>query len=284
MTSKQSLKDFYRSPKLYVGLPSKGRFYTEEEVDWPDSGEIPIMAMTPKDEILSRNPDALLNGDAVIKLIESCCPNVKDAKKLLAPDMELLLVAIRAASSPEKILEVEGQCPECSTENKFEIDLGISIAEMEPIDELTEFPLSNGLQVGIKPANYMYTIQTTKAILEQANNINAIVNDENAEMTGEKRIQTIGNAFAQLAVYNYGAIIQSIDYITLPDGEKVIDRDDITEFVDNVDSKIGKEIDAVVNKVNNGGIQKEYDATCGNCEHEYKVPIDFDPVGFFLNS
>ena len=64
MTNKQALKDFYRSPKLYIQLPSGGKFYDDDVIDWPESGELPILAMTPRDELIVRNPDALLNGDA----------------------------------------------------------------------------------------------------------------------------------------------------------------------------------------------------------------------------
>ena len=33
--------------------------------------------MTPKDKMAIRNPDALLNGDAVIRVVKSCIPNIK---------------------------------------------------------------------------------------------------------------------------------------------------------------------------------------------------------------
>ena len=48
MTQK-SLKDFYRSPKLYVQLPTGGKFYNEDTIDWPETNELPVYAMTPKD-------------------------------------------------------------------------------------------------------------------------------------------------------------------------------------------------------------------------------------------
>ena len=62
------------------------------------------------------------------------------------------------------------------------------------------------------------------------------------------------------------------------------DQNEILEFIDNVDAKIGKEIDAVVSRINNGGINKVYKAACEECEAPFEVPIDFDPVSFFLTS
>ena len=115
MTAKNTLQDFYRSPKLYVGLPSGGAFYDEDVIDWPENNELPVLAMTPKDDLIVRNPDALLNGDAVIRLIRSCVPSIKKPEQIIAPDMELLLVAIRAASESEKAVKIEYKCTECES-------------------------------------------------------------------------------------------------------------------------------------------------------------------------
>ena len=44
--------------------------------------EHPVLPMTAKDELIMKNPDALLNGDAVIQVIESCVPTIKNAMAL----------------------------------------------------------------------------------------------------------------------------------------------------------------------------------------------------------
>ena len=100
------LVDFYRNPKLYVTLPSGTGHYSDDIIEMPEVGELPVYPMTSKDDILTKNPDALLNGDAVIKLVKSCVPAVKNPGELLAPDMEVLLIAIRQASSKDQFMEV----------------------------------------------------------------------------------------------------------------------------------------------------------------------------------
>ena len=60
------LSSFYRAPKLYAKLPSLGKYYSEDIIEMPDSGELPVFAMTANDELLMKNPDALLNGEAVV--------------------------------------------------------------------------------------------------------------------------------------------------------------------------------------------------------------------------
>ena len=283
MTNKQTLQDFYRSPKLYVELPSGGNFYDEGVIDWPENNELPVLAMTPRDDLIVRNPDALLNGDAVLRLIKSCVPNVLKPEDIIAPDMELLLVAIRAASEKERKVTVNRDCPECGHENSFDLDLSVAVQDFESIADLSEFTLSNGLIIGVKPANYLYSIQTAKAMLEQANALNKISNDDFDNET--QRIQRIGTAFEQLAQYNYSVLLNSIRYIKIPDSDVVVDdTDEILNFMDNAESKIGKEIDTAVSSINNGGINKIQQTACVNCGHEYEVPIDFDPVTFFLTS
>ena len=76
-----------------------------------------------------------------------------------------------------------------------------------------------------------------------------------------------------------------VRYIKIPDSDvQVDDYDEIVDFIDNVEAKIGKEIDAAVSSVNNGGINKIHKTACSECEYEFDVPVDFDPVTFFLTS
>jgi len=284
MTAKTTLQDFYRSPKLYIQLPSGGKFYDEDVIDWPETNELPVLAMSPKDDLIVRNPDALLNGDAVVRLVKSCIPCIKQPENIIAPDMELILVAIRAASEKDGMLTIEHTCEKCEHEMAFEIDLTVAVTDFESIAELSEFSLSNGLTIAVRPANYLFSIQTAKAMVEQANLLGKIT-DENYINQEDERIKNIGKAFDKMAQFNYDVLLNSIRYVAIPDTEeKVDDKGEIAEFINNVDSKIGKEIEQVVGDINNGGINKVHKAACEKCEEEFEVPIDFDPVSFFLTS
>ena len=283
MTAKNTLQDFYRSPKLYVGLPSGGAFYDSDVIDWPETNELPVLAMTPKDDLIVRNPDALLNGDAVIRLVKSCVPSIKKPEEIIAPDMELILVAIRAASESKKQLTVDHKCEKCEHEMSFDVDLGLAVQDFEPIEDLTEFGLQNGLTIGVKPANYLYAIQTAKSMIEQANLLGRIANEE--ADNEEQRIKDIGNAFEKMANFNYSVLVNSVKYIKIPDVEEhVEDFKEILDFIDNVDANVGREITEAVGKINNGGINKTYNANCEECDEPFEVPLDFDPVSFFLTS
>ena len=82
MTSDNPLKNKIRVAKIYVRLPSSGK-YNKLPIEFSHTGELPVRAMTARDELLLRNPDALLNGDAVEKLIQSCIPEIKDMRESL---------------------------------------------------------------------------------------------------------------------------------------------------------------------------------------------------------
>jgi hypothetical protein len=108
------LSAYFRKPAIYVTLPSGGKFNTPEEIDIPGgSGEIPIYPMTAKDEILMRTPDSLMNGATTVDVIQSCVPNIKNAWKLCALDVDLILTSIRIATYGETT-EIKGVCPKCN--------------------------------------------------------------------------------------------------------------------------------------------------------------------------
>ena len=273
------LADFYRNPKLYVSLPSGIGHYSEDIIEKTEVDELPVYPMTAKDDILTKNPDALLNGDAVIKLVKSCVPAVKNPAELLAPDMEVLLIAIRQASSDGNTMEVNRQCPECNESNSFDLDLSVALAESQNIEPFKTITLSNGLDVVITPTNYLHTIQSAKAVIEQNRQFRTI----QAENSDEQ-LKALGDALEKLSNMNYEVIVKSIQSISIPGGDTVSDVEHISEFLNNVEKEIGMELNDHVSEINNGGIQKEIEMQCGECSHVYITPINYDPVGFFLNS
>ena len=121
MNPANPLQKFFRQPKIYVSLPSKGLFY-EPGAFVGDYNNVPVFAMTGMDEIVYKTPDALYSGEATAKVIESCCPFVKNAKVMPSIDIDALIIAIRIATFGDK-LSVSQKCTACETENDYDIDL-----------------------------------------------------------------------------------------------------------------------------------------------------------------
>ena len=116
------LRKYFRQAVIHLRLPSGGRFYPPGIVDLPPNGEIPILPMTAVDEVTSRTPDALFNGSAVVNVLTSCVPNIKDAWAIPAVDFNALLAAVRIASYGHE-MEISSTCPKCQATHPYTIDL-----------------------------------------------------------------------------------------------------------------------------------------------------------------
>ncbi|NDB58023.1 hypothetical protein EB001_06220, partial [bacterium] len=108
--SMNPLAKHFRQPSVYLKLPSGGKYWPEGTINLPANGEVPIMAMTTKDEITIRTPDALMNGQGVVDLIQSCCPNITNAWAMPTIDSDAILVAIRIATNGSN-MDIDSKCP-----------------------------------------------------------------------------------------------------------------------------------------------------------------------------
>jgi len=88
------LAGYMRTPQIYLSLPSKGKYWKEGSVDWPSNGELPVLAMSTRDELVLKSPDALMNGQAVVDVIEHCIPAIKDAWEIPVCDFDHILIGI----------------------------------------------------------------------------------------------------------------------------------------------------------------------------------------------
>ena len=92
MLSNNPLKQYFRRPSIYLKLPSGGEGYEPEVLSMSETGELPIYPMTAIDEITVRTPDALYNGLAIVELIKSCMPDIKDPWAINSNDLDAILV------------------------------------------------------------------------------------------------------------------------------------------------------------------------------------------------
>ncbi len=224
------LKKFFRQPKLYVRLPSSGNFYPPGALDRTETGEYPIYAMTAKDEIAMKTPDALLNGQSTVDVIQSCVPNIKNAWQVPSIDVDALLVAVRIATYGENI-DVDVKIPNTTIEKTYTADLRIVLdkllsAAFDPVIQVTD-----EMTVYIRPLSYLeFTKNAIKTLEEQR--IFNLVNDETID--DEKKIQLFNKSFKKLTDITVSMVGQCIDKIVTPDGE-VSDPAFIQEFMNNAD-------------------------------------------------
>ena len=279
------LSAYFRAPKLYSEIPTGGRFYGPEIIDMPENGELAIFPMTTKDELQLKNPDALLNGEAVANLIKSCVPNVKEPKALFSADVDALLIAIRGASGGD-LVEVNAECPKCQTVTDVSISVEESLAKMEELEEEYTIDISNGLKVTALPFSYANTVKAGVASFQSTRSMQNI-----SEMTDDMdRLAAFNASFVKLADLNFEMMLDSINsvsYMTAEGNEeKVTERKQLREFLENTDNTTGKEIEKLVNDINSKGVKQDIRIECqaDDCDNTFDAPINFDPVNFFTGS
>lgn len=159
------LKQFYRVEKTHVKLPSRGIYYADGVVDLDEDNSLGIMPMTAADELLLKNPDALLSGQSILGVIKSCVPAVKQPNRLLSCDIDTIMIGIRDASYGEDST-VTIKCPKCQHENTYGLNLDILLNQTEELQDSYIAELPNNIQVFVKPGTFEAIIKKQKAMLE----------------------------------------------------------------------------------------------------------------------
>lgn len=287
--NKNPLAGHFRTPKLYTSLPSGGQYYDSEIID-TSMDEHAVYSMTAKDELIMKNPDALLNGDAVVQVVESCIPSVKDATKLYSNDVDALLVAIQGATFGDDI-EVTATCDKCGEEVTHLLSVEGVLTTMTTLKETYEFTTESGLLVKLQPFSYQSAVKAGIANFRSTRSLQSIVGIEDEV----DRIRAFNDNFVELANLNFDLLVDSIKVITLKnaDGEtvEVTDYDQLREFMENCDRRIGAQIENFVTEIGKIGISKQMELSCvkegcGTEEEPYvfESEVNFNPVNFFTAS
>lgn len=278
MGNQSPLSKFYRSIKFYIELPSGTNYYTDNEVEFTDSGELGIMAMTSKDELLLKNPDGLLNGESIIGIIKSCVPGVKQPKALLCNDLDVLMIAIRYATYGDD-MSIDIECPACGHENHYTLNLGQNLDHIGKLDSDYVVHLEQGLTVFVKPFTLVESMKALREQFEQSKITKSLGNEDISE---EERLKMFSSAFTHIAELTFDLCVSSIIKIVKEDEDIcVTDKAQIKEFIFNIDKLSAEAINNKIKEINDIGITKRFSAACTNCAHQWETPIDFNPTNFF---
>lgn len=269
------LANYFRQPKLYIRLPSQGRFYTAGSLDTSQNEEYAVYAMTAKDELMFKTPDALMNGQATVEVIKSCVPAIKEPWSMPSIDMDAVLIAIRIATYGET-MDITADCPKCKTRNEFEMNL------LGHLDNASHFHYKSDLQIGpltvhIRPYTYKEISKTAIKTLEQQK-IFSIVNDEN--LSDEDKITRFGESFVKLTQLTVDVVAGCITKITTPEGE-VTDSAMISDFIQNASSEVFNTINDHILEMKDIMSLKAQDVECTECHTQWSVNVTMDQTNFF---
>lgn len=277
MDANNPLKQYFRQPSIYLRLPSQGNFYPPGSIDMPPNGEIPVYPMTAIDEITYRTPDALFNGSAVISVIQSCVPNIKDAWSIPAMDVDSILVAIRIATYGHD-MDFESTCPFCNKNNNHTADLRQVLDRLRAPDYSKSINQGD-LQVYFKPMTYKNLNENNQIQFEEQKVIQVM---EDSDLPEVEKIKTISAALQKLTTITVKALAQSILEIKTPTA-MVNDPVFIEEFLVNCDRTLFNKIRDHVIDVKAEAEMQPFEIQCPEqeCKNKYMQTITLDMTSFF---
>tara|TARA_A100001011_G_scaffold91814_1_gene96455 strand:- start:129 stop:980 length:852 start_codon:yes stop_codon:yes gene_type:complete len=231
------LSKYFRKPSVYISLPTGGDWYAPGGIVFDNGQELGVMPMTAKDEMMMNTPDALINSQSTIDIIKSCVPGIKDPWSMPTLDLDTVLIGIRIASYGEN-MDINIQVPEVNKQMAYTVDLR---QLMDQIDRTKFDPfvqIDNQLTVKVKPMTYR---QLTNLQLKTYEQQRLVTQVSDAKLSSAERQKTFNDIFTSMTNITLDNMKEAIVEINA-EGETIVDRSYINEFVDNMQSDMANKI------------------------------------------
>ena len=277
------LNKYFRHPAIYVSLPS-GTNYPPHVITPSQTGELGVMPMTAKDEIRFKTPDALMNGQGVVDVIQSCVPDIKDAWHIKSYDLDTILIAIRIATYGET-MEINFTVPKANETVAHTINLPAILDQLKATKVDSDITLDDGLKITVRPLTYKDMTSTSLQTFQQQKMYMAI---QDSKLPDEDKAKRFNEAFKTLTELNASIILKNIAKVTMPDGTEISDPAHIKEFVENANAVLVKEIEGKLTAIRNQGAVKPLkmkateDQIKKGAPTSYEVPVTFDTSNYFV--
>lgn len=275
------LKQYFRQPALYLKLPTLGKWYDGSDLRINEDSEIAIYGLSAVDDIMLNTPDAMLNGKALENVIKNCAPDVLNVRKVLVPDLESIFLGIKMATNGGKY-EVERRCPKCNHENNFEVNCSHLLDTMSYVEDSdTVIRFGDQLEIRVRP----YTFEMRQIFMQrqfEEERMLRSIDEKNTTIDEFEKARILAESVEKLSRMTFELVSRSIESITLlSEGIKVVDGDQISEWLVNINKAQADTVIETVNKLNEVGPNRNVQAKCSGCGHEWNENLNFDPVSFF---
>lgn len=267
------LKQYFRRPSIYLKLPSGGAGYPAGALNKTETGELPIYPMTAIDEITSKTPDALFNGTAIVEIIKSCVPNIRDPWSIPSTDLDAILIAIRSAAQGND-MEIESTCPSCKEIATYAINLIGMLQNMKPGDYKTELQISD-LSIKFRPLIYREMNQAAMAQFEIQKMFTSL-----SDLPEEEQTKKTQEAIVKITEITMAVLAQTIEYVKTPT-ITVNETEFILDFLQNCDKNMYIEVRDHHAKLKDSAQIKPQKIKCVHCQHEYEQSIVINATDFF---
>ena len=240
--------------------------------------------MTAKDEIRFKTPDALMNGQGVVDVIESCCPEIKDAWQIKSYDLDTILIAIRIATYGET-MDMSFTVPGANETVSHSVNLPALLDQVKNVKITSEVVLKDGLKIIVGPLTYRDMTQASLQTFQQQKMYAAV---QDSQMSDDEKSSRFNDAFKKLTDLNEGILLKNMQSIRMQDGTEISDPAHIKEFVDKANASLIKEIETQIMQLRSQGAVKplKLKATEEQIKKgapaSYEVPVTFDTSNFFV--
>jgi len=275
MNSNNPLKQYFRQPAVYIKLPSQGNYYPAGTLEMPENKELPVYPMTAIDEITYRTPDALLSGQAVINVIQSCVPNIKNAWFIPSIDVDTILIGIRLASYGHE-MDFTTSCPGCNTTKDYGVDLRRTLDSIQAPD-YSQPIIQGDIEIYFKPMTYKNLSDNNKMQFDEQRIFQSL---SNPSAIDPAQLSAVSEALKKMTEMTVVALTQSIMTIKTPTA-MVNEPEFIADFMKNCDRALFNKIQDYVIANKTKAEMQPISIKCGKCEFDYQQNITLDMSSFF---
>lgn len=272
------LKQYFRQPAMYIRLPSDGQHYPPGALDVTPNNEYPVLPMTTLDEITYRTPDALFNGTAVVSVIQSCVPNIKNAWAMPSIDIDTVLVSIRIATYGHE-LDITTKCLKCETEADYSVDLRRIVESMKAPDYTRMLEIGD-LKIYFKPMTYK---ELNENGLEQFEEQKMLQMMQDSNIQEIEKMKQLGEVLKKITAVTTRALSENISMVQTPQAQ-VTEQEHITEWLNNCERTMFTRIRDHIIDMKREGELKPLHMRCTNCQHEYDQMFTLDMTNFFADA
>lgn len=230
--SSNPLAKHFRQPKVYIRLPSAGEYYDGGLIK-TENGEYPVLGMTARDELMFKTPDALMNGQATVDVIQSCMPNIVNAWNIPSIDLDAILIGIRIATVGEK-MDITFKVPGIEEERSYDVDLRMLMDQLyqETYENLV---VIDDCAIELRPTSYKYFTDISVRTFEEQR-IFALMRDNS--ISEKEKLEKIQTSFQKLTDINLDLVKNSILSVRFGDEPSVTNKEHINEFINNCEKSV----------------------------------------------
>jgi hypothetical protein len=267
------LQNYFRQPKIYIKLPSKG-MYSNPGTFTVEVDKIAVYGMSGMDEIIMKTPDSLLSGESIAQVIKSCCPGIANPWELTVLDTDLIFASIRIATYGN-LMSVTHTCAKCKTENEYDLDMNQVIEFFTNCKYDNKITLENMI-INTQPLSYK---ESTNFSIENFGLQQRLAQTEKVEDEEQKQ-KYINDIFKDLAKLQAEIYFLSIESVEV-NNSVVTEKEYIKEWLVNCDKLVYDSIKNHIDKNRQTWQAPTFSVKCTACENEANIRVELDQSNFF---